>query len=103
VAWYVCHWQTGCRFGGGAELQRLQNQGLTRPQYYNKCRKKIQDRIGAVQPDGNEWTVTVESGQGEGGSGGPAGNRAQKVLRLVQYIMTEERQTFFSELDQGSV
>jgi hypothetical protein len=31
---------------------------------------KIQDRLGALQPDGNEGTVTVESGQGEGGSGG---------------------------------
>ena len=31
---------------------------------------KIQDRLGALQPDGNEGTVTVESEQGEGGSGG---------------------------------
>jgi hypothetical protein len=36
------------------------------PRYCNKCRKKIQDRLDALQPDGNEGTVTVESGQGEG-------------------------------------
>ncbi len=33
---------------------------------------KIQDRLGTLHPDGNEGTVTVESGQGEGGVGLPA-------------------------------
>ena len=36
------------------------------PRYCNKCRKKIQDRLDALQPDGNEGKVTVDSGQGEG-------------------------------------
>jgi hypothetical protein len=36
------------------------------PWYCNKCRKKIQERLDALHPDGNEGTVTVESGQGEG-------------------------------------
>jgi hypothetical protein len=42
---------------------------------------KIQDRLGALQPDGNEGTVTVESGQGEGGSGGAAADGEELELR----------------------
>ena len=51
------------------------------PRYCNKCRKKIQDRLDALQPDGNEGTVTVESGQGEGGSGGAAEDGEELELR----------------------
>jgi hypothetical protein len=42
---------------------------------------KIQDRLGALQSDGNEETVTVESGQGEGGSGGVATDGEDLELR----------------------
>ena len=42
---------------------------------------KIQDRLGALQPDGNEGTVTVESGQGEGGSGGAATDGEELELK----------------------
>ena len=49
--------------------------------YCNKCRKKIQDRLDSLQPDGSEWTVTVESGQGEGGSGGAAADGEELELR----------------------
>jgi hypothetical protein len=42
---------------------------------------KIQDRLDALQPDGNEGTVTVESGQGEGGSGGAAADGEELELR----------------------
>ena len=38
---------------------------------------KIKDRLGAFQPDGNEGTVTVESGEGEGGSDGVATDREE--------------------------
>ena len=51
------------------------------PRYCGKCRKKIQDRLGALQPDGNEGTVTVESGQGEGGSGGAAADGEELELK----------------------
>jgi hypothetical protein len=51
------------------------------PRYCNKCRKKIQDRLDALQPDGNEGTVTVESGQGEGGSGGAAADGEELELK----------------------
>jgi hypothetical protein len=51
------------------------------PRYCNKCRRKIQRRLDALQPDGNEGTVTVESGQGEGGSGGAAGDGEEIELR----------------------
>jgi hypothetical protein len=51
------------------------------PRYCNKCRKKIQDRLDAFQPDGNEGTVTVESGQGEGGSGGASADGEELELK----------------------
>ena len=44
---------------------------------------KIQDRLGALQPDGNEGTVTFESGQGEGGSGGAAADGENISWRWV--------------------
>jgi hypothetical protein len=44
---------------------------------------KIQDRLGTLQPDGNEGTVTVESGQGEGGSGGAVTLDANPVNRAT--------------------
>ena len=42
---------------------------------------KIQDRLGALQSDGNEGTVTVESGQGEGGFGGTAADWEELELK----------------------
>ncbi len=46
------------------------------PRYCSKCRKKIQDRL-----DGNKGTVTVESGQGEEGSGGVAADGEEVELK----------------------
>ncbi len=37
--------------------------------------------LDALQPDGNEGTVTVESGQGEGGSGGAAADGEELELK----------------------
>jgi hypothetical protein len=51
------------------------------PRYCNKCRLKIRDRLPVLQPDGNEGTVTVESGQGEGGSGGAAADGQEIELK----------------------
>jgi hypothetical protein len=45
------------------------------------CRMKIQRRLDALQPDGNEGTVTVESGQGEGGSGGAVADGEELELK----------------------
>jgi hypothetical protein len=53
------------------------------PRYCNKCRRKIQRRLDALQPDGNEGTVTFESGQGEGGSGGAAADGENISWRWV--------------------
>jgi hypothetical protein len=51
------------------------------PRYCSKCRLKMVARLDALQPDGNEGTVTVESGQGEGGSGGTAADGAELELK----------------------
>ena len=49
---------------------------------------KIQDRLGALQPDGNEGTVTVESGQGEGGSGrGTTDGEDRELRNLYQDVV----------------
>ncbi len=38
-------------------------------------------RLGELQPDGNEGTVTVESGQEEGGSGGDSADGEDLELK----------------------
>ena len=55
---------------------------------------KIQGMLDAVAPAGNEGTVTVESGQGAGGSGGPAADGNEHELSILCVLAPLEARYF---------
>jgi hypothetical protein len=60
---------------------------------------KIQDRLDVFQSDGNEGTVTVESGQGEGGSGGAASDEEELELKnLCEDVVSSQLLKRFASL-----